>query len=63
MFKLKKSSGGFREINAPIPELKQIQTNIVTLFKKTLKMPIHDAAYAYVEQRSSLDALKNTSRK
>lgn len=57
-FRIPKKTKGFREINAPIDSLKELQTNITKLFQKTLQIAPHNAAYAYVQNRSSLDALK-----
>ena len=61
-FYIPKSSGGMRRIDAPCDELKDIQRELV----KSLScrpgelypfVHAHDAAYAYVPHRSSIDAL------
>lgn len=57
-FKIPKKTKGYRTINAPNEELKDLQRQIKSLFEKTLKMLPNDAAYAYVTGRSTVDALK-----
>lgn len=62
-FKIPKKSGGLRTINAPQEELKVIQRDIVyTLshlpYTHSPFIHMHDAAFAYIAGRSTLDALK-----
>jgi len=62
-FRIPKHSGGFRTINAPIPQLKELQRRIIFYLTHTRMhtYPIvysHDCAYAYIKGRSALDALK-----
>lgn len=70
-FFIPKKSGGFREISAPDDALKEIQRQLAFDIVRTTgqSKPIvhaHDTAYAYVEGRSTKDALvihqKNRSR-
>jgi len=57
-FRIPKKTGEFREINAPDDNLKLFQTNMKFLFETILKILPNDAAYAYVKNRSTVDALK-----
>lgn len=62
-FFIPKASGGFREINAPIDELKELQREIVYQLSHVpgLRLPVvhaHDTAYAYVPKRSTKHALQ-----
>lgn len=55
-FFIPKASGGMREINAPKPELMAVMRQIKDLLH--IAQPyIHNAAFAYVEGRSTRDAL------
>lgn len=58
-FKIPKKTGGFREINAPCDQLKAIQQQIATLLTYRVGLIPHNSAYAYVSERSHIDALKN----
>lgn len=49
-FKVAKKTGGFREISAPAPRLKSAQYWI--LENILLKVPLHNAAHGFVNQRS-----------
>lgn len=49
-FKVAKKTGGFREISAPAPRLKSAQHWI--LENILLKVPLHNAAHGFVNQRS-----------
>lgn len=57
-FKIPKHSGGLRTINAPLPEFKNALTQVKEIFEQKIKCLAHDSAYAYIKQRSILDALK-----
>lgn len=65
-FYIPKRSGGYRKINSPKPELKEIQYKVVEFLQNTCKCLTHNAAFAYVKQRSPKEALavhqKNKSR-
>jgi len=66
-FYIPKASGGFREINAPIEELKQLQRNIVFQLSHIPghHLPVvhpHDTAYAYIQHRSTKHALEEHQR-
>lgn len=57
-FKIPKRKGGFRTIEAPKEELSIFLRKIKTFIEKELKWQPHDAAYAYVKQRSCKDVLE-----
>lgn len=57
-FKIPKKSGGLREIDAPIQELKTIQSTLAYWLQDELHILPHDAAYAYVKGRSHIESLK-----
>ena len=65
-FHIPKASGGLRRIDAPNPELSSLITQIKDFFEKDLHILVHNAAFAYVKQRSTRDALlehqKNESK-
>lgn len=48
----KKNNRGFRLISEPFPELKEMQNRIKDFIENVLHVLPHDAAYAYVKQRS-----------
>ena len=52
-FKIRKQSGGHRTILAPSSDLKELQRTIVNFFKNHLEIKEHNAAHAYVENRSN----------
>lgn len=56
-FNIPKRSGGLRKISAPNETLKQHQQHILNAINISLPLE-HDAAYAYVKNRSTLDAMK-----
>ena len=57
-FKIPKKTGGFREINAPCDQLKAVQQQIASLLTYSIGLIPHNSAYAYVPERSHIDALK-----
>lgn len=57
-FAIPKRSGGLRRISKPDDHLLKAQHELVHLFADTAKILPHDAAYAYVEQRSPLRAMQ-----
>lgn len=57
-FKIPKSSGGLRTINAPKDSLKYVLEQSYDVFKNILHALPHNAAYAYTEGRDSYEALK-----
>ena len=61
-FKIPKRSGGLRQINAPLDDLMVALRELKFLFEKRLYANYHTAAFAYVEGRSTLDAVKRHQR-
>lgn len=57
-FRIPKKTGGWRDINAPNPELKLELQLIKNTFENNLHCLANDAAYAYVKGRCTVDALK-----
>lgn len=57
-FKIPKTSGGFRTIEAPDDELKNLLRELKDLFQTTLFIHPHNAAYAYVPGRCAKHALE-----
>lgn len=57
-FHIPKRTGGLRRIDAPNPELKTAQAEIKDFFEKSMNVLCHDAAHAYVPQRSTLTAMQ-----
>lgn len=57
-FYIPKKSGGLREINAPLPELKSALNELKTILSDAMLADHHTAAFAYVRGRSTLDAVK-----
>lgn len=57
-FKIPKKTKGYRTISAPDEELKELQRQIKYFFETQLKVLTHDAAHAYVKQRSTVTALQ-----
>jgi hypothetical protein len=57
-FRIPKKTRGFREINAPNEFLKEWQTKITNLLQKDLQVATHNAAFAYVKNRSVKEALE-----
>lgn len=61
-FKIPKKKGGFREIDAPLEELKTIQKEVLNLLQYTLEIVPHNSAFAYIRKRSTIqmaEKLKN----
>lgn len=57
-FYIPKKSGGLRKIDAPCDELKDALRKLKGIFEKDFGVLYHTSAYAYVEKRSTLDAVK-----
>lgn len=59
-FKIPKNSGGFREITAPHPALRQAQTLVVKALThhKKLRVLEHNAAHGFVKRRNTKTALE-----
>ena len=57
-FYIPKTSGGFRKIDAPNPELMDALRNLKTIFEEDFKLLYHTSAFAYIRKRSTLDAVK-----
>ena len=57
-FYIPKKSGGMRRIDAPNDDLKQALEDIAKIFKTQFSALYHTTAYAYVEKRSVVDALR-----
>lgn len=57
-FKIPKKSGGLRTIDAPNDELKTFMSEITHEFGNKFKLLTHDSAFAYVKNRSVVDAVK-----
>lgn len=55
-FKIPKKSGGFRTISAPEEELKAAQYVLKNLFEQMFGASHHTAAFAYVKERSHMNA-------
>jgi len=56
-FSIPKRTGGLRHIDAPVPELMELLRKMKNIFENKLRVLSHDAAFAYVKQRSCKDAL------
>lgn len=57
-FYIPKKTGGMREINAPNSQLKNAMNIVKDYIQDTLCVLAHDAAHAYVKERSTITALK-----
>ena len=57
-FKIPKKSGGLREINAPTPEFKKMLTKIKEIFENDIKCIPHNAKFAYIKNKSTIDAIR-----
>ncbi len=56
-FSIPKRTGGLRHIDAPVHELMELLRKMKGIFENNLRVLPHDAAFAYVKQRSCKDAL------
>jgi hypothetical protein len=56
-YRIPKASGGYRLISAPSDELKEIQKEIYNMLVR-FGAHAHDAAYAYVKERTCLSAIQ-----
>lgn len=65
-FQIPKATGGFRTINAPEGQLKELHTEMKELFEYKFFCLAHNNAYAYVKERCTRDAValhqKNESK-
>lgn len=57
-FKIPKRTGGLRTINAPKTAFKEALSKVKDIFENKIKCLPHNAAYAYVKTRSTLDAVQ-----
>lgn len=57
-FYIPKKSGGLRKIDAPNEELKAALRELKAIFEDDFNMLYHTSAYAYVKNRSTIDAVK-----
>ena len=65
-FRIPKKSGGYRTLDAPSPELKELQREILNFLSKDCKTLPHNAAHAFVKNRNCKTAMqvhqRNSSR-
>lgn len=61
-FRIPKKTHGFREINAPLPELKKDLKHIANLLTGYLGILSHDSAWAYVPGRDVVYAMKEHTK-
>lgn len=57
-FYIPKKSGGLRKIDAPNEELKSALRELKAIFEEDFNMLYHTSAYAYIRNRSTIDAIK-----
>lgn len=57
-FKIPKRSGGLRQIDAPLDELKMALYELKSIFENCFYMSYHTSAFAYVKGRSTIDSIK-----
>lgn len=57
-FDIPKASGGTRKISAPNDDLKHVYTNVRDNIREKMMVLQHNNAYAYVKQRSTVDAVR-----
>lgn len=57
-FYIPKKSGGLRRIDAPVDELMNALRNLKTIFENDFKAMYHTSAFAYINKRSVVDAVK-----
>lgn len=58
MFFIPKKTGGKRKISAPKPELMVALRDLKTIFEFDFRAKYHTSAFAYIKNRSTLDAVK-----
>lgn len=61
-FHIPKKSGGLREINAPVPELMAALRDLKNILETKMLALYHTSAFAYVQHRSTVDAIKRHQR-
>lgn len=57
-YKIRKASGGLRPIDEPLPELMNALNALKMLLETKCMVKYHTSAYAYVKNRSTVDAVK-----
>lgn len=57
-YEIPKKNGKMRPIDEPLPQLRAAQDKLVEIIKECCPATHHTAAYAYVEKRETLDAVK-----
>lgn len=57
-FKIKKKSGGYRQISAPVQPLMDALRQLKGIFEIDFRALYHTSAFAYIKKRSTLDAVK-----
>lgn len=57
-FSIPKKSGGLRQIDAPLPELMDALRELKRIFEDEFHALYHTSAFAYVRNRSTIDAVK-----
>lgn len=57
-FKIPKKNGGFRQIDAPNPELMEALRELKAIFEMRCLAPYHTSAYAYIKGRDVTSAVK-----
>lgn len=57
-FRIPKHSGGLRTINAPMEHFKTALSEVKHLFESHINCLPHNAAYAYIKQRSTIQAIQ-----
>lgn len=57
-FFIPKKSGGLRRIDAPKPELMNALRMLKTIFEEDFRALYHTSAFAYIKNRSTIDAVK-----
>lgn len=57
-YEIPKKNGKMRPIDEPLPQLRAAQDKLVEIIKECCPATHHAAAYAYVEKRETLDAVK-----
>ena len=57
-FKIPKKTGGWRKIDAPNDDLKNALYALKNIFESDFKVLYHTSAFAYIKNRSTVDAVK-----